>query len=94
MTDEERHVAALSDPDNPPLTDEQLARMRPVALAKRIRWKLGLSREEFARRYQLPVETVRAWERHEAEPDATARAYLHVIEREPETVARAFERAE
>lgn len=33
MTDEEDAAitkAALSDPDNPPLTDEDLARMRPI----------------------------------------------------------------
>jgi hypothetical protein len=30
MTDEEIEAAARSDPDNPPLTDEQLARMRLV----------------------------------------------------------------
>ena len=28
LTDEEITAAALSDPDNPPLTDEQLARFR------------------------------------------------------------------
>jgi uncharacterized protein (DUF4415 family) len=28
MTEAELHEAALSDPDNPPLTEEQLARMR------------------------------------------------------------------
>ena len=34
MTDEEDaaiHAAALRDPDNPPLTDEQLAQFRPMA---------------------------------------------------------------
>ena len=30
MTDREIEAAALSDPDSPPLTDEQLARMRIV----------------------------------------------------------------
>jgi hypothetical protein len=30
MTDEEIEAAARADPDNPPLTDEQLARMRRV----------------------------------------------------------------
>lgn len=31
MTDEEAYANALSDPDNPPLTDEQLARFVPLA---------------------------------------------------------------
>jgi uncharacterized protein (DUF4415 family) len=30
MTDEETTRAAQSDPDNPPLTDEELQRMRPA----------------------------------------------------------------
>jgi putative transcriptional regulator len=34
MTDEEIAAAAESDPDNPPLTDEQLDR---IALARRVR---------------------------------------------------------
>ncbi len=33
MTEEEIEANALSDPDNPPLTDEELARMRPVRRA-------------------------------------------------------------
>lgn len=31
MTDEEAYANALSDPDNPPLTDEQLANFVPLA---------------------------------------------------------------
>ncbi len=30
MSDEEIEAAALSDPDNPPLTDEDFARMRVI----------------------------------------------------------------
>jgi hypothetical protein len=30
MTDEEIEAAALSDPDNPPLTDEDFARVRVI----------------------------------------------------------------
>lgn len=49
------------DPENPPLTTEQLARMRPLSPAKRLRWSLGLSREEFAHRYQIPLATLQDW---------------------------------
>jgi len=34
MSEEERHQAALSDPDCPPLTEEQLARARSRAAAR------------------------------------------------------------
>ena len=90
MTDEEIVAAALCDPDNPPLTNEQLARMRRVSSAKRIRRKLGLSQEEFSQRFRIPISTLRDWEQHRAEPDQSAQAYLQVIEREPEAVERAL----
>jgi hypothetical protein len=35
MTDEEIEAAARSDPDSPPLTEEQLARMRVVVHRRR-----------------------------------------------------------
>ena len=84
MTDEEITAAALADPDNPPLTDEQLAQFRRPALARQVRHKLGMGREAFAAAYGIPVETLRAWERHEAEPTEVEIAYLRLIEREPE----------
>lgn len=90
MTDAEIVAAALSDPDNPPMTDEELARMRRVSQAKRIRRKLGLSQEDFAQRFQIPLGTLRDWEQHRREPDQAARAYLIVIEREHEAVDRAL----
>lgn len=91
MTDAEIHEAALTDPDNPPLTEEQLSRMRRVSRAKFIRRQLGLSQDEFARRFRIPIGTLRDWEQHRTEPDQAARAYLAVIEREPDAVARALE---
>ena len=84
MTDVEITAAALADPDNPPLTDEQLAQFRRPALARQVRHKLGMGREAFATAYGIPLETLRAWERHEAEPTEVEIAYLRLIEREPE----------
>jgi putative transcriptional regulator len=93
MTDEEIHEAACSDPDALPLTSESLARMRPVPRIKVLRRALGLSQEEFAARFHIPVGTLRDWEQGRFEPDAAARAYLTVIAREPEFVRRALESA-
>ena len=84
MTDEEITAAALTDPDNPPLSDERLARFRRPALAKRIRHKLHMGRETFAAAYGIPLETLKAWERHEVEPTEVELAYLRLIERDPE----------
>lgn len=57
MTDEERHLAAMSDPDCPPLSEAQLAGMRPVSKAKFIRSRMGLSQEEFADHFRIPLGT-------------------------------------
>lgn len=88
MTDEEIDAAALADPDAPPLPPGR--RLRRAALAKRIRFGLGLSAEEFSERYHVPLTTLRAWERHETEPDAVAMAFLMAIEGDPEGVASAL----
>ena len=90
MTAEERHPAAMSDPDNRPLTEEDFKRMKRVPRAKTIRRALGLSQEEFAARYQIPLSTLRDWEEGRAEPDVAARAYLKVIAREPKVVRKAL----
>jgi putative transcriptional regulator len=91
LTDAEVHAAALADPDAQPLTPERLAKMRRVPRTKSLRRALGLSQEEFATRYHIPVSTLRDWEQGRFEPDAAARAYLTVIAREPEIVRRALE---
>ena len=90
MTDKgAAHKAALADPDARPLTKRQLAKMRHVSPAKRLRWKLGLSQAEFAERFHIPVGTLRDWEQHRTEPDQAALSYLKVIEADADFVARA-----
>ncbi len=86
MTDEEVHVAALSDPDAQPLTPEDFARMPRTPRAKIIRRALGLTQQEFAARYHIPLGTLRDWEQGAAEPDSCARAYLTVIASQPDMV--------
>ena len=90
MTEAEKHAAALSDPDNRPLTEEDMRRMKRTPRAKIIRRALGLSQEDFAACYHIPLGTLREWEQGRAEPDQAARAYLTVIAREPEAVRKAL----
>ena len=90
MTDEETYQNALDDPDNPPLTEDQLSRMRRVPRLKIIRRALGMTQEEFAERYLIPLGTLRDWEQGRTEPDQAAQAYLRVIAKEPDTVSRAL----
>lgn len=91
MTPEQRHAAALSDPDAQPLTEADFARMKSVPRAKTLRRALGLTQEEFATRYHIPLGTLRDWEQGRTEPDQPARAYLKVIAHDPEGVHRALE---
>ncbi len=80
-----RNVAG--DPDAAPiLTGGETA----AAIARTVRKRLGLSQAEFAARFHLPVGTLRDWEQNRRQPDAPALAYLRVIAREPEMVARAL----
>jgi putative transcriptional regulator len=90
MTAAEKHAAALSDPDNRPLTEADMQRMERTPRAKIIRRALGLSQEDFAARYHIPLGTLRDWEQGRAEPDQAARAYLTVIAREPDLVLNAL----
>jgi putative transcriptional regulator len=91
LTDAEVHAAAVADPDAQPLTEERLARMKRVPRARTLRRALGLTQEEFATRYHIPLGTLRDWEQGRSEPDQPARAYLKVIARDPEGVRRALE---
>jgi len=90
MTESERHAAAMADPDARPMTDEEWAHARRVPQVSVIRRALGLSQEQFAATFHIPVGTIRDWEQGRYEPDAAARAYLRVIAREPNTVRKAL----
>ena len=90
MTDEQRHAAALADADAQPLSEADMDRMRPTPRLKVIRRALGLTQEEFAARYQIPLGTLRDWEQGAKKPDQAARAYLRAIAGDPAGVQRAL----
>jgi putative transcriptional regulator len=90
MSDEQRHAAALGDPDAQPLTAEDFKRMKRTPQVRVIRRALGLSQEEFAARFHIPLGTLRDWEQGRKDPDTAARAYLRVIGRNPAAVIEAL----
>ena len=55
-----------------------------------IRKRLGLSQGEFAARFGFKLDALQNWEQGRRRPDGAARAFLRVIEREPEAVQRAL----
>ncbi len=57
---------------------------------KAIRGRLGMTQKEFANRFDFNINTLRHWEQGRRVPDGTARAYLRVIDREPEAVQKAL----
>jgi len=88
MTEEQRHEAAMSDPDAIPMTEEELDNAPIMPRVKTLRRALELTQEEFALRYHIPLGTLRDWEQGRVEPDQSTRTYLTLIAREPETVYR------
>ncbi len=64
--------------------------LRSIRKNPAVRKRLGISQAEFAARFRIPVATLRDWEQNRRQPDGAAFAYLRVIAREPEMVARAL----
>ena len=90
LTDEEVIARAETDPDNPPLKERDLKRMKRRSRAYVIRRALRMTQEEFAAAYQIPIGRLRDWEQGRTEPDHANRAYLKVIAVDPEFVRRAL----
>jgi putative transcriptional regulator len=93
LTEEQRHAAALSDPDAKPWTKEQLANARRVSRVKVLRQRLDMTQEQFAQTYGIPVATLRDWEQRRSVPDQTARTLLKAIEKDPETMRKLLQPA-
>lgn len=94
MTEQQRHAAALVDPDCPPATEAQLARAHRVPNIKALRRRLNLTQEQFARRFQLSLGAVCDWEQGTYQPDHAARALLRVIAFNPALVEKALSQEE
>ena len=91
MTPKQIEAAAYADRDNRPLSPADLGRMKRTPQVKIVRRALGISQEDFATRYRIPLGTLRDWEQGRVAPDRAARAYLTVIARDPEAVRRALD---
>jgi putative transcriptional regulator len=86
-------AAALSDPDNKPRTPQRAKKLRRIPQVRVMRKALGLTQEEFAAHFHIPLGTLRDWEQGKSKPDTCARAYLKVIARNPRAVTDALETA-
>jgi putative transcriptional regulator len=60
---------------------------------RKLRTSLGLSQVEFAERYSIPLANIRRYEIGRTLPPVAVRAYLRIIEAEPEHVAEVLRAA-
>lgn len=68
--------------------DEAQAMQDMARYARRVRRRLGLTQVEFARRIDVPHETIRNWEQGKRGPTGAARALLRVLDKAPEAALR------
>jgi putative transcriptional regulator len=90
FTDEQLTANALADPDNPPLTGEELDRIAAIRRLRDVRRRTGLSQAAFARSYHFSVGRLRDLEQGRTRPDSSILAYLTLIARDPEGVRKAL----
>ena len=83
VSDAEAESRALSDPDNPPLSKEQLKRMVLAREVRLIREKTGLSQPQFAARFHIGLARLRDFEQARSEPDFIVRVFLRMIQEDP-----------
>ena len=57
---------------------------------RKIRTRLGLSQEAFARTYGFALSAVRDWEQGRRRPERSARILLKIVDKEPDAVTRAL----
>jgi len=85
--------ADAADPEDRPVSAEGLEKALQGRRIRRLRQRLGLSQSEFAVAYGIPVANLRQYEIARTMPPPAVRAYLAVIEQEPETTAAAYRKS-
>ncbi len=93
MSEEERAAAALSDPDCPPLSEERLARMKPITVARSARWRSGLTQQAFAETFGFSLGRLRDLEQGRTKPDKATESYLRLIRADAQAVIKTLAKA-
>ena len=89
---EETMIAIPVDPNDPEDRDVSVAGLKRGRMGRRfrvLRHRLGMTQEQFANSYGIPLHSLRQYEMARYMPPPATRAYLKVIEAEPEVVKRA-----
>ena len=82
-----------SDCEDRPVSAEGLEKALQGRRVRKLRQRLSVSRSEFAERYGIPLANLRQYEIGRIMPPPAVRAYLAVIEQEPETTAAAYRKS-
>lgn len=92
---EETMIAIPADPNDPEDFDVSVAGLKRAHMGRRfriLRHRLGMTQDQFARTYGIPLASLRQYEIARYMPPPATRAYLKVIEAEPDVVAKAVAR--
>jgi putative transcriptional regulator len=84
-------IAIPADPDDPedfPVSVAGLKRAHAGRRFRILRHKLGMTQEQFATVYGIPLHSLRQYEMARYMPPPATQAYLRVIEAEPEMCKR------
>ena len=84
-------IAIKADPNDPEdfdVSHESLDRGLKAREIRMTRTQLGLSQREFAKRFHVPIGTLRDWEQARSTPPRFAIAYIRIIAQHPELVAQ------
>lgn len=87
----ETTIAIPADPDDPEDFDVSVAALERGLMGRRVRKlrnRLGMTQKEFADVFGIPANCIRQYEIGRHMPPPAVRAYLKVIEAEPEMVRR------
>jgi putative transcriptional regulator len=88
----ETTIAIPADPNDPEDFDVSVAALERGLMGRRIRKlrnRLGMSQQDFADAFGIPAANIRQYEIGRHMPPPAVRAYLKVIDAEPELVRKA-----
>jgi putative transcriptional regulator len=82
-TEEDIRRHMIEDGQDP---DEETSDWKFVVSPQLVREKLGMTQEEFARALQVPLETLREWERRRIGLEPAVRSLLAIVYRMPDAL--------
>ena len=88
----ETTIAIPADPNDPEDFDVSVAGLERANMGQRfrvLRHHLGMTQEQFAKAYGIPVTSLRQYEMARHMPPLAVRAYLKAIEAEPDVIRKA-----